>query len=1187
MVTNSQNYPDRDISDINALPRLELNPFNQSSGFRDFVNQFRGRNDVTKEGLAYIKEQAAERAAQKTEAARQKQRDILEGAKFVDTEGNAWNPKGPLTLPQFIEKDKAKWKAEFNANIKPTLPQRAMMNDDEVEVWFYQTLLEKNPGYGNPTTVGGVNASATENLPIYKKYVDDLTRPISIAGEQTSILSYQERALKNEVGGRELINRTLGMANPLSETFLPSVIGGAIGAAPGVALGNETAANVGSFAGSALGYGVTGGAAGAKAILGDVNLIKNIATAPIKASNKTAQLISRFGTRGTRTPENLTQVVSNAAAAPPSASLTQAEKFEIFSSAPTGRKDAWKYDVESAGGFFNPASNPPVLARNSTGEIEITQKFDDGKIITFTPKTNKEWLDTASQILDLPPEVKQISDEIVESLISNLSKAYFPGLDPAVAAERYFVGGVASRGVGEAFASPGTRPDILAFVQGEYTTEGWLGLYQRAANYAAFLKRSAGTEVADNFVTLHHELAHIIAPDLFRFAGLTDDVSKGNAFRQAVIDHVIHRRFLQGNPFNQRQIEALNSFDFKTLEDLVAYKIRPNGFNNKNGEELGTQIQEAIAELHAKWALNKVFSNNTGQTRRSVLDDVWQIASSTLLKSWNKIKETLSGVARSNTTEDRAVQKYTQLLDALISGKSTANLAKINEVEKAGLAAVFSRVTNAAGRDSEVIAKWLLSVARASVDDVDDIFNQGEFEALSDAGRLLIDSGESVANIYNATNVVGTKLLGDTIKKLRPLYSQFVDSNYGFFMEIDEFDKLAETTISALTQDITRITTNSEKNKFLTFFTSDKTWFTNTVKFTPDEKRILEDSAFIDENGFPVIFWHGGVKFDKYKVDKTSQKGNLLGPGYYTTSNNAAAFTYLPPPSGLKQKDKAQLKSQFIKVPKTKTVRLETVGPVDPQTRNLLNELVHGKAATEEFIELVGEVNAIERNFNSLLVQEFFKEQPIDSAKKIIGDLKFIKSYQKKYKTLPDVEAIFGTEVLTGLYKNFQDTFYDVLAINIVRKSKPNTVAWEKAYNYLRDTKSLKNDFVSFVSKKYSGTLEKESGAIYHGAFKMAATKALTDTLSDFNRVQGKFNRAVSQQQKDTAQFFKSLTNVQDVMSSLMQYEFKSQDEFAAQLQLIESGFFTSVYSFEFSLINEQVVWSLFKSAEQADIIPP
>lgn len=1185
MVRNSQNYPNRDTTD---------------SGFTNFVNQRTQQvqqpimvQPMSREiAVQNLQERAAQKAAeknaQKIEAARQKQQDILEGAKFVNTEGNAWDPKGPLTLPQFIEKDKAKWKAEFNTNIKPTLPQRAMMNDDEVEVWFYQTLLEKNPGYGNPTTVGGVNASATENLPIYKKYVDDLTRPISIAGEQTPILSYQERTLRNKVGGRELINRTLGMANPISETFIPSVAGGAILGAPGVALGNETAANVGSFAGSALGLGVGLGAAGNKAILDDLKLIGKVATAPIKASKKTAQLISQFGTRGTRTPENLTQVVSNAAAAPPSASLTQAEKFEIFSNTPTGIKDAWKYDVESAGGFFNPASNPPVLARNSAGEIEITQKFDDGRIITFTPKTNKEWLDMASIVLDLPPEIKQLSDEIVESLISNLSKAYFPYEDPAVAAERYFVGGVASRGVGYMYTPPGTSSNTLAFVQGEYvnppygTSEGWLALYQRAANFTAFLSRSAGTEVADNFATLHHELGHIFAPDLFKWAGQTADVKKANAFRQAVIDHTIYRRALQGDPFNPRQIEALNSFDFKTFEDLVAYKIQPDSFTNKNGEGLGTQIHEALAELNAKWALNKVFSNNTGQARRGVLDEVWQIASSTLLTSWNKIKETASGVARSNTIEDRAVQKYSELLDALISGKSTANLAKINAVEKAGLASLFSRVTNAVGRDSQVIAKWLLSVASTSGDD---IVTQGDFEALSDAGRLLIDSGESVANIYNATNVVGTKLLGDTLKKIRPLYSQFVDRDYGFLMEEWEFQELVENTISALTQDITKITTNSEKNKFLTLFTSDKTWFTNTVKFTPDEKKILEDSAFIDENGFPVIFWHGGVKFDKYEVDKTSKTGNLLGPGYYTTSNSAAAFTYLPPPRDLKLKEKAQLKSQFIKVPKTKAVRLETVGPVDPQTRNLLNELVYGKAATEEFTELVNSVNAIKANFKSHpeLFQEFFKAQPIHSAKKIIEDFNFIRSYRTKYKTLPDVEAIFGTEALTNLYKNFQDIFYDVLATTIVKETKPNTAIWQKAYNYLQDTKSLKNDFVSFASKTYSGTLDKY-GSIYNDGFKTAATKALTDTLSDFNRVQAKFNGAVSQQQKDTAQFFKSLTDVKDFLSSFMTHSFKGQDRFAVELAITDSGLLDSVYSFEASLVNEQVVWSLFKSAEQADI---
>ena len=888
---------------------------------------------------------------------RVKQGKVFEDAQFTAMGGNVYN-KDKDSPSGFIVADKNQYVASQQAG-QANLSEDLKASDLEIESTYYQQLLQKN----NISTMsltplkldGSVNWE--EKIVQYQKQTYDSLMPVAIAGKYTNVAGYQKRALEKETGIPRLGNFAKKVANPLNEEFLPVAAAQVLGALPGFAakeLGVATPAvadnimKIGATAGEWVGFGVGIGsvARSARWVAEDIAL-------PFLAVRGTKRLIAKkFGQRGIRTAAQLDSLISHADQVPPSVEPTESQLLET-NTAPL------VFARSSVGGTGSIADSVGMSA-NADGLLDQVTVVKNNATTTYEINTADDWFDAAGDATGMSKESVEQAKKVSRPVLEALADFYDVPVDQYVRGMSPQVRSVLGDGTFAGRTTPGGLPDSLGPSRMEldagYTV--MQSQFRKIASLVEFVKKSPGlgTSQADSLITLQHELAHVILEDIFEYSrvlGRTNDTKLAD-LSKTLKERVISRVQVSEGAVGRQQISLLNSLSVEEVGMLLNGRtpgryLQTISEGGRKAEllisDLTTLLHEAGADLFAKYTMDMVTGARSGNVSREILGakgtleghSIWQSAAGSLTESWKILRGAVNpqGIAQpADYAEEKVVNNFVRILEDITKSKGTftGEGRKIQEARDAfeiqrmeQLPAVQARVLQRAhiAQTMEPTDPHMMPLAEAVFSEKWNIRqNHGskvQFD-LSDAQDLM--TGTTAKYTPLAKTLVFHPYYEDTLKRV--VTGLGADGYEGY----EDTERLRAVISLTATSPETKLSVLHD----IVSQVRDRLEFVDPN--IPNLEKRLADSAFVNEAGQPIVFYHGAtVDFDKnFNHAATNGMGNLIGPGLYTTDWDQPAFSYAIDAFGDRPPLNPNPRVQAFQmlVPKEKVMSLEMVGLGDP-----------------------------------------------------------------------------------------------------------------------------------------------------------------------------------------------------------------------------------------------------------------
>ena len=1012
--------------------------------------------------------------------ARIKQGKSLGEATFTNLEGRPFDPERD-TPSNFILPDKQKFVSELIES-EVNKPQAERAAKYEAEAIYFQQLLTRNgvsSGAVPPNPDGTPNWNEKVNR--YKKQAYEMLEPISIAPssnpEETKIRGYQKRELEKQTGMSRLGSFAGTISNPLNEEFLPIATSQSLFAMPGF-IAKETGLatpavaenmmKVGATGGEYLGFGVGIGsvARGARWMAEDVML-------PFLVVRGSRRLLAKkFGQKGIRKAAQLDSLVTNADAAAPSVELTLAEL-------PEAGQAPLVYARGTVGGTLKEADS--VSYSTVEGKLDEVILTRGNATTTYKINTVDDWYNAAGDATGMSKEsveqAKKVSTPVLKAL------ADFHGVSP----DDYIKA-----------LSPEIR-GLPRTIDGKYVGRGWAGqttpggvdaapsimqsTFRKVASLVEFVQQSPGLAItqADSFVTLQHELAHIILEDVFAYNRQLGLVDNGNLadLSKSLKDQILIRAELTGIGLSQEQATLLKSLSVEEVGKLLASETPARLLAGQQpgterfvrdllGGDLSALLHEAGADLFAKYTLEVATgvrpAANAAKTagRYEESASVWNSAARALAESWKMLKMTQDpqGIALAGTLgEQKIVNNFTEILEQItestLSGKAPVN--KLAPEQAKALAIVHAKQTV----DPNDPAMMLLAAH----------LHKGKWVTVQQHGAKVEFDLSAARSIVTDSTVVFTNF-GQSILH----QTHYEDILKKITKKID-FDQYSHEDTERLRWALT-FTSTSPQNKLLsvTDVAPDVRSRLELVDPNiPNMQKRLDDSAFVNEAGQPIVFFHGAaVDFDKnFDHMQTNIFSNVMGPGNYNTDFDHPALSYAidrfrdsPSQSPMG----ARVQASHILVPEDKVMSMESVGLYDRIGARFIDGVLSNPKHTK-FKQLVLTTRArITKKSLSKPTYGQFQSPELIAMERVGRNL--AKSAENLDLTVANISELFGERALQDSYDLFGEEVEHILRAQsgyMAPESAVGPAPWDAGY-------ADENDFAEMLSFFHTG-LEDPDGA--------------------------------------------------------------------------------------------------------------
>ena len=1028
--------------------------------------------------------QAAKTEQRKTYDTRIKQSKRLD-VEFTGMTGSTYNPEQDSPAG-FIIADKNQYVAKQKAG-QINLSEELKAGDPEIEATYYQQLLQKNSIATmsvNPLNPDG-SVNWEQKITQYQKQTYDLLMPVSVAGEYTNVTGYQKRALEKETGVSRLGDFAKQVSNPLNEEFLPVAAAQVLGALPGFAakeLGVATPAvaenvmKIGATAGEWVGFGVGIGSVSRSArwVAEDIAL-------PFLAVRGTKKLVAKkFGQKGIRTAAQLDRVIAHADQVPPSVEPTESQLLETSTS-------PLVFARKSVGGTGSIADDVKMSA-NADGLLDEVTITKNNATTTYKINTADDWFNAAGDATGMSKESVEQAKRVSKPVLDALADFYDVPVDEYVRGMSPQVRSVLGDGTYAARTIPGGLGTSIT----EQLDAGWTVMqsnFRKIASLVEFVKKSPGlgTNQADSLVTLQHELAHVILEDIFEYSrvlGRTNDTKLAD-LAKTLKEQVIIRGKVSEGSIGQQQISLLNSLSVEEIGMLLNGRtpgryMQTISEGGRNAEllisDLTTLLHEAGADLFAKYTMDMVTSARGGAAQKIAKADpagtlegfsIWQTAAKSLTESWDILKGavTPAGIAQpaaGNYAEEKVVNNFVRILEDIIKSKGefTGEAAKIRDARYAREIERMERLPAAQQSfnffDDAILPEEQLRVLQRAhlsqtMEPTDPHMMPLAESLFGSTWNLRQQHGSKVAFDHGAATdlIKGTGAKYTSLGKLMVFGEQYEpvlkrvmtgegSDGYGPFQDIERLRNQVsltatspETRVAALHDVVAQLRDRLEV----------------VDPSIPNLAERLGDSAFKNDAGQPIVFYHGAtVDFDKnFDHVETRVFGNLLGPGLYTTDWDQPAFSYAiqaySPWGPVSPNPRVQ--AFHMLVPQEKIMSLEMVGLGDPVGSRFIdgvyNNLEHTTARKQQLRVhterldgiLVGDfLTSAERAKKGLvpsvgaeLLRIAAASEATSGAVKGFRTLgrEFLKSVKNLDFTVTDISKLFGDSALRKSHAKFAE----------------------------------------------------------------------------------------------------------------------------------------------------------------------
>ena len=1128
---------------------------------------------------------------------------------------------------EFIARDKALYMEEV-------LPYMSRQDEhplgsselEQAEELYYQQALTTN---GHTSAPFPLLMPTNERINRYDNQLTSLLSPIEIAGQKTQVTGLQQRHLQKTSGPRRARAFAGIIANPMNEEFVPIATAQAIGSMPGAALGNETLEKAGATAGEWVGFGF-GGVSAARSLrwmTEDITLPFKIIRGSYRAIHK------KFGSQDLRKPAQLSYVIDNAGQAPPSVALDANERKVTANFTPEQSLD---YAARDAGGTPPPAGSRIWVRTEKQirveGQAETVQSWKrqevpitvihegDGVTKTYKVTDTDSYFRASGEILNLSPEQVEQASKISRPIIKALADSF--GIDEA----EYIQGLVpAIREI------PDTRQDFAArVIHGEADVAEGMGealmdsIFRRSASLVEFVKTNPNlTNDADSYITVQHELAHIVLSDIFRL------VSNGKGGQFGTVDRladslksqVLVRAELTGEALTSAQRQALTNM---TADDIAAIMtddnfwswnkgvppeataaeytaLRTSGEFNKRliAMDLQKLLHEAGADLFAKYTLDVARGERTSKVTKEamgVYDDavIWQATSVGLDESLKLLRAAtpwrpLHGIAEVRagkyaSHDQKIIESFSSVIKEIAEGKIIVD-KKMAPQQLTYLAREFAKRTNSDALAIRAMADYFLGGKRT-------LLREHQDEIVGD----LVDS--DVPHFFDGSNARYLPLARKIFQheQYEKLYREVLEGTIdaGMFQERG-VELLRRSLIDILRKPNTKVAAIHDvvpevRNRL------------ELVNETPEMLRRLQESAFKNEAGEHIIFFTGteidyGQDFQQLM---TAHFHNLMGPGKYMDDWDVVGGSYAVGRfigGGVDGTSTARVQAFYSLVPEAKTMSMEGFGASDPTGLRYFETTF----ADDDWFQLNRD---LVKDYNSKNSYIFDRKSPWFARDPLLPEtIEIFSEYSAAVKGVRDikvpfkgVEATFGANASRRLYKNFIEAYADE-----VRNWKSRTAVGRRhryegvetidefsetdyAYKHVSDeTKPLEDHFEDLLKEEIDLTSELHDSMVTAASIK-ATARTVAEEVDASQRIGtwgklGAFEQADRLAAVNTTQRQVRLLDAQQGLLRIEQEDFKT-------YQLIDEdmqegwGFFTGADDLILDMGNQHL-FEVMKSASR------
>ena len=793
-------------------------------------------------------------------------------------------------------------------------------------------------------------------------------------------------------------------------------------------------------------------------------------TLPFRVVRGTKRLINKkFGQKNIRKPAQLNRAATAADQAPPSKELTQSELLE------TGQTPL-AHARASVGGELKEAS-AVNLVTGSDGKLAEVVLTRGNATTTYKINTVDDWYNAAGDAIGMSKESVEQSKKVSGPILKALADFHSVPVDDYI------------KGVSPQIRSvPSLADDVVAVTShGALATSlDWMKTFRKVASLVEFVKKTPELAInqADSFITLQHELAHIILEDVFAYSrqlGLSDNGSLID-LSKALKDQVLVRGSLTDTRFSQKEIDLLKSLSVEEIGALLEGKsparlMRSLTEGGKNQEvlvgDLTSLLHEAGADLFAKYTLEVATGSRPAASvaKRAVFEGldsatIWNSAARSLSESWKILKGAVDpqGIALAQTQGEQAVvnnfaQILEQITESSLSGKAPVKRLPVSQARQ--LAVTHARQTvDPKSHNVMLMAAHLYG---------------GKGVAVQNYGaRVLFDLDPERTGLLLSVSTGHYTPFGKSI-----IYHNEMESVLATINNKIDFDEYSFADVEAMRATLTEVATSSP-NKLVTVMDISPAVRSNLEDIetiiaknpnVPNIKKRLEDAAFVNEAGQPVVFFHGAaLDFDKnFDHMQTNLFSNIMAPGLYMTDWDQAAMSYaidrfLTSPSA--SPVGARIQAFYPLVSKDKVISMESVGLTDRIGANFIEGVYSNPKHTAYRQAALASASRYAKK--SLLASQPLRVQSPSAIGLKQSGRELAANIEKLDLAVADISKLFGDRALTDSFSIFSEQV-DYLLRVFVSSGDELFIASKDASGAYIDLPVNDESFSSIIDLFYSG----------------------------------------------------------------------------------------------------------------------
>lgn len=584
-----------------------------------------------------------------------RERTATTEAAFKGLTGEAFDPNQE-DASSFVNREKARYDEGVRKNNESLpLSHRGQISNEEAEFRFYDSLLQNNNLQSVLTPPRIINGEAVtdweEKTEKARSQVVNMLEPIKVGGIQTTMRGYQEQAVKDATAGsraRKFIGQSI---NPISEDFLPVVAAQAAFAAPvraATEAGLLTPAAGANIEGKAAAVGgIVGFGFGIGSVARSARWMKDDVLLPYKVLRGAKNWATKqYGQAGFRTNKQLIKSIDSPGKAPQSKALTDNELV-------SRGINPLEHKSKAVGALNRPATDVRIVQTpGKPTKVSATFKGEggsSGKTTWFTINTFADYYQASGKILGMSNEQTAQAARVAEPIVEGIAKLFGTTKDEYISS---LIPTVRSAYIGKDTAARTLTGGVAGNPGGKMNQ-----LFQRVASIIEYAKTNPDLQIneADAFISIQHELSHVILQDVFTHASYatTDGGVRLKLLADSLKEQVILRQQITGEALSVEQLSVLNGLTPDDVARLI--NIDPSGVAKQSGRELDwldnnlikdldltELLHESGAELFSRYLLevaqgseglfpaSAIAKANTGE---HALDVVWGAATKSLSDS--------------------------------------------------------------------------------------------------------------------------------------------------------------------------------------------------------------------------------------------------------------------------------------------------------------------------------------------------------------------------------------------------------------------------------------------------------------------------------------------------------------------------------------------------------------------------